>query len=51
VAVGYDDPTERFIVRNSWGDGWGMRGYFTLPYEYAATRGLSADFWTIRVVR
>ena len=23
LAVGYDDATQRFLVRNSWGDGWG----------------------------
>jgi len=51
LAVGYDDPSGRFIVRNSWGEAWGQAGYFTLPYEYATTRGLSADFWTIRAVK
>jgi C1A family cysteine protease len=50
LAVGYDDAQQRFIVRNSWGDGWGMQGYFTLPYAYLADDNLAADFWTIRVV-
>jgi len=31
MAVGYDDSSQRFIVRNSWGKGWGLGGYFTLP--------------------
>jgi C1A family cysteine protease len=50
VAVGYDDSQNWFIVRNSWGTGWGMKGYFTLPYAYLLNGNLSDDFWTIRVV-
>ncbi|HWT98230.1 MAG TPA: C1 family peptidase [Terriglobales bacterium] len=50
VAVGYDDKSERFIVRNSWGRKWGMRGYFTMPYLYLIDDNLADDFWTIRVV-
>lgn len=46
MAVGYDDKTQRFLVRNSWGKNWGMDGYFTLPYKYLQT--LADDFWTIR---
>jgi C1A family cysteine protease len=50
LAVGYDDSQQWFIVRNSWGAGWGMSGYFTLPYTYLTQSSLAADFWTIRLV-
>jgi len=50
MAVGYDDKTKRFIVRNSWGTSWGQKGYFTMPYEYVLNAGLADDFWTIRLV-
>jgi len=50
MAVGYDDSQNWFIVRNSWGVGWGMEGYFTLPYAYLLEQNLASDFWTIRVV-
>jgi len=50
LGVGYDDRRQWFIVRNSWGAKWGMKGYFTLPYAYVTDADLTADFWTIRVV-
>ncbi len=50
LAVGYDDPNGRLIVRNSWGPRFGLRGYFTMPYGYILKEDLTADFWTIRVV-
>jgi C1A family cysteine protease len=50
LAVGYDDQTQRFIVRNSWGTGWGMAGYFTLPYTYLTDSNLADDFWTVRLI-
>jgi C1A family cysteine protease len=50
LAVGYDDAERRFIVRNSWGTRWGMKGYFTMPYDYLSNRNLSDDFWVIRRV-
>ena len=49
VAVGYDDAKRVFIVRNSWGTKWGIKGYCMMPYEYLV-RPLSSDFWTIRSV-
>ena len=48
LGVGYDDRRKRFLVRNSWGTDWGMKGYFTMPYEYLDDRNLSDDFWTVR---
>jgi len=48
LAVGYDDANQRFTIRNSWGTGWGMKGYFTIPYAYLEDRNLADDFWTIR---
>ncbi len=50
VAVGYDDSKQCFIIRNSWGDKWGMQGYCTMPYAYLADANLASDFWTIRVI-
>jgi C1A family cysteine protease len=49
VAVGYDDHKRQFIIRNSWGPKWGLKGYCMMPYEYLV-RPLSSDFWTIRSV-
>jgi len=51
LAVGYDDATQRFIVRNSWGEKWGQSGYFTMPYAYLLSADLASDFWTIRMMQ
>ncbi len=51
LCVGYDDTAQRFIVRNSWGAAWGIKGYFTIPYAYLTNNNLSDDFWTVRVVK
>ena len=50
VAVGYNNPTRQFIIRNSWGTGWGLSGYCMMPYEYLISTNLASDFWTIRSV-
>jgi C1A family cysteine protease len=50
LVVGYDDSQSRFIVRNSWGTGWGQAGYFMMPYDYFTNPNLASDFWTIRLV-
>jgi len=51
LAVGYDDAQQRFITRNSWGKGWGDKGYFTMPYAYLLDTNLSDDFWTVRMIQ
>ena len=50
LAVGYDDASQRFIVRNSWGTDWGMDGYCTMPYGYLTDPSLARDFWAIYAV-
>jgi C1A family cysteine protease len=46
MAVGYDDSSARFLIRNSWGTGWGQAGYGTLPYKYVEN-GVADDFWVL----
>jgi C1A family cysteine protease len=50
MAVGYDDKQKAFIVRNSWGANWGLKGYFYMPYDYITSTNLADDFWTISQV-
>lgn len=50
LVVGYNDSSKRFLVRNSWGTGWGMKGYFTIPYAYLTDGDLAADLWNIQLV-
>lgn len=50
LAVGYEEKSKRFIVRNSYGKEWGKEGYFTMPYEYLLSEDLADDFWTIRLI-
>ncbi len=50
-AVGYDDTKQVFIIRNSWGETWGDKGYFYMPYTYIIDTSKCSDFWTVRKVQ
>jgi C1A family cysteine protease len=47
LVCGYNDSNQRFLVRNSWGSGWGDRGYFYMPYAYFTNPSLTSDVWAI----
>ncbi len=40
TIVGYDDDNQCFIVKNSWGKGWGEDGFFRIDYNQ-----LSGPVW------
>ncbi len=49
LCVGYSDPDRVFIVRNSWGTGWGDNGYCYIPYDYLMSSKFNdGDSWIIR---
>ena len=41
VICGYDDEKKLFIVRNSWGDNFGDKGYCYMPYSYITNTTLT----------
>ena len=47
LCVGYDEVRRRWIMRNSWGDGWGCGGYFFLDYAYLIDPTLASDIWIL----
>lgn len=51
LAVGYDDKKEYIIALNSWGESFGDKGYFYVPYKFITDPKLSFDFWKITFVR
>lgn len=51
AIVGYDDYREMVKVRNSWGENWGDKGHFWMPYKFLLDPEKCGDFWVIRTVR
>ena len=41
---------QTYLIRNSWGEGWGDGGYFHLPYSFVECDQMAFEFWTITEV-
>ncbi|MFY7786742.1 MAG: C1 family peptidase, partial [Thermoflexibacteraceae bacterium] len=51
LCVGYLEKDQVFIVRNSWGEDWGDKGYCYVPYEYVLHSSFNdGDNWVIKNV-
>ena len=50
VVVGYDDKTQLYKVRNSWGVSWGEQGYCYFPYTYLHNPSWTGDCWVVSSV-
>ena len=51
MICGYNDTTNQFLIRNSWGEEWGTEGgYFYMPYSFLLSDNCS-DFWVIEKVK
>lgn len=52
LVVGYNDAHRSgdWLVRNSWGEDWGDKGYFYMPYAYLLDSNLADDFWRISLI-
>lgn len=48
MLAGYDDSKNAFKVRNSWGTGWGLNGYYYMDYDYVFS-SMASDFWVIKL--
>ena len=46
--LGYDDSKKAFLVCNSWGAGWGDKGFCWFPYSYMTNDEYVGDMWSVR---
>lgn len=47
LIVGYNDAKNAWLVRNSWGSGWGINGHVWIDYRVMEHYRQPLGFWTI----
>lgn len=50
LIVGYDLPSKTWLVRNSWGERWGDKGYFRVPFATLEAYSYPDHFWAIGAI-
>lgn len=47
LIVGYDEDAKTWLVRNSWGEQYGEKGYVRIPYDLFNRHVWNDDLWVI----
>ena len=47
LIVGYDEDDKSWLVKNSWGEGWGDKGYARIPYGLFDKHVWDDDMWVV----
>lgn len=45
ALVGFSDARKCYLYRNTWGEGWGDKGYAWMPYEWVTARNIDMGGW------
>ena len=51
TITGWNDSKKCFKIQNSWGEEWGLGGYFWMPYSFLLNPSECDDFWCIDEIR
>lgn len=50
TIIGWDNQKQAFLIQNSWGKDWGLKGKFYMPYTFLVSKECD-DFWCINKIQ